>query len=123
MDYIASGSIASDFIYKVVSASITYNAVVYNVDDEFTGVTGVATFTGSGLVIDTINLFDLSTELIIPVWDGIYPEQLELYDFGTEVVQNQNGTIYPERLELYNLSTELGYKKKTAGAMLVYSKN
>jgi hypothetical protein len=123
MDYIASGSIAPGVLYQVVTNSITYNSTTLNPSDEFIGVLGVTTFTGSGQVIDIIAFYDLTTEMVDNAPDIVFPEQLELYDLTTEMVQNMNGTIYPEQLELYSLSTELGDKKKTAGAMLVYSQN
>lgn len=123
MDYVSSGNIAPGVIYQVVTNTVTYNGTTYNPGEEFTGVSGITTYTGSGQVIDIIALFDLTTEMVDTAPNIIFPEQLELYDCTTEVVQNMNGTIYPEQLELYSISTELGDKKKSAGVMLVYSKN
>ena len=121
MDYVTS--IAPGSIYQVITASITYNAIIYQASDEFTGVSGVTTFTGTGQVIDIVALFGLTSEMVDNAPNIVFPEQLELYQMTTEMVQNMNGTIYPEQLELYSLSTELGDKKKTAGVMLVYAQN
>ena len=116
-------SIVPGVIYQVITASITYNTVVYPAGSEFTGVSGVTTFTGTGQAIDIVALFGLTSEMVDNAPNIVFLEQLELYQLTTEMVQNMNGTIYPEQLELYSLSTELGDKKKTAGVMLVYFKN
>ena len=120
MDYVTS--IAPGIIYLVVGNSITYNGNVIAAGSEFTGVSGVTSFTGTGQVVDLIALFGLTQELVDTAPNIVFPEQLELYSQVTEIVQNQNGTIYPEQLELYSISTELGEKKKSTGVMLVYSK-
>ena len=46
---VASGEIAANIKYQVVGGtSITYNSVVYNAGDFFTGVSGVTTYTKTG---------------------------------------------------------------------------
>lgn len=61
-EYVLTGSIATGESYTVYVAQVTYNAVVYNVGDTFTGVVGVTAFTGPGKVKYT-NMFRTRTIL------------------------------------------------------------
>jgi hypothetical protein len=47
---VVSGIIATGVVYLVKHAQIVYNSIVYAVNSTFTGVIGVTTFTGSGVV-------------------------------------------------------------------------
>lgn len=94
--------------YVVWSASITYNSTVYNVGDEFYGVDGVTTYTGSGYASEIIELQSASIETVTEIGDLRFPEQLSFNAASIEIVQPINGTIFPEQLKLHSASIEVG---------------
>lgn len=58
-DTVTTGNIVDGIRYTVGGASVTYNSVVYNVGEVFTGVIGITTFTGAGTATATITNCDL----------------------------------------------------------------
>lgn len=101
-------SIAPGQRYIVWSASITYNSIVRNVGEEFVGVSGVTTYTGSGYASEIIEMQASALEAVTEVGNVIFPEQLAVNAAALEIVQPVNGTIYPEQLTINGAALEVG---------------
>ena len=108
--------------YIVWSASITYNAIAYNVGDSFYGVAGVTTYTGAGFASEIMELNTAAIELVNEPCDSCFPEKLVLNQVTIEIIPPQNGTIFPEQLRIFSTALEVAFKK-SASAQIIYSKN
>ena len=71
---IPSGSIDVGDEYIVRVAQVLYNGVVYSPDDTFTGVAGVTTYTGNGLVYHRHSQRAVKYTDNMPIPDDMYPE-------------------------------------------------
>jgi hypothetical protein len=83
---VTSGQIQNGSVYEVTgTGSITYNSIVYNVGQTFTGTT-IATFTTSGspVVYQVIVIQEVAVELNIRGSDIVYPERVKIQGASIE---------------------------------------
>ena len=105
-------TIVVGYRYVVWSNSITYNGVTYDIGDEFYGIAGVTTYTGSGYASEIVELNSTAQEIITEPGNIIFPEQLHLKEVALEVTPPVNGTIFPEMLRIYSTALEVGSEMK-----------
>ncbi len=72
-EFIQSGNIETGVSYTVQSGQVVYNGVGYNINQTFTGVVGVTTFTGTGTVKYT-------TQKRAMTIDDNYPLSLKMFE-------------------------------------------
>ena len=109
--------------YVVITNTITYNAVVYAIGDQFIGVAGVTTYTGSGGACEIIQANESGIEVTSFDANHIFPEQLTVQDASTEIIQAMNGTIYPDRLTLMSGGIEVSASRKKQHPQIMDSIN